>query len=77
MATVYETLTVGGDGITLPLLLWRRFRRPVPGLIEQALDANPGLAALGPVLPVGTVVSIPIPEAPEETEATLQPITLW
>ena len=77
MATVYETLTVGGDGVTLPLLLWRRFRRPMPGLAEAALDANPGLAALGPVLPVGTVVKIPIPDAADETAATLQPIKLW
>ena len=59
--THLETVTVRGDGITLSLLVWRRFRKPMPGLVEQILDLNQGLAALGPVLPIGTRVDIPIP----------------
>ncbi|WP_101342301.1 tail protein X [Cereibacter azotoformans] len=74
--TTYEILTVAGDGITLPLLIWRRFKRPMPGLIEATLDANPGLADLGPVLPVGTKIRIPIP-APEAEERPAERISLW
>lgn len=27
--------------------------------VEAVLDANPGLSALGPVIPVGTIVDVP------------------
>ena len=75
MSEVVERLTVEGDNITLSLLVWRRFRRPMPGLFEQILDLNPGLAALGPCLPVGTTFNMPVP-TPREP-ALLEPITLW
>jgi len=29
------------------------------GYVEATLDTNPGLAALGPILPLGTVVDLP------------------
>jgi phage tail protein X len=29
------------------------------GYVEQVLDANPGLAALGPVLPIRTAITLP------------------
>ncbi|RAZ83304.1 tail protein X [Cereibacter johrii] len=74
--TVYEIMTVAGDGITLPLLIWRRFKRPVPGVLEATLDANPGLADLGPVLPLGTRLRIPIP-APAAEERPTERISLW
>ncbi|AXQ92999.1 tail protein X [Cereibacter azotoformans] len=74
--TTYDNVTVNGDGITLPLLIWRRFKRPVPGVIEATLDANPGLAALGPVLPIGTNLRIPIP-TPEAEKRPAERISLW
>ncbi len=76
MSDVFQTIVVSGDGITLPLLIWRRFLKPMPGLLEDTLDRNPGLADLGPVLPVGTSVTIKIPSEPNETEVQ-DPIRLW
>lgn len=58
-----ETLVVTTDRTPLDLLLFRRFKREVPGLVEATLATNPGLAALGPYLPVGTVVVTPVPAA--------------
>jgi P2-like prophage tail protein X len=74
--TIYETVTVAGDRITPPPLIWRRFKRPVPGVLEATLEANPGLADLGPVLPVGTKIRIPIP-APEAEKRPTERISLW
>ena len=55
-----ETYIVEGDGVALDLMVWRRFRRPMPGLVERVLAINPGLADAGPLLPAGTKVTIPI-----------------
>lgn len=41
--------------------------------VEAVLDANPGLADLGPVLPRGVVVELPDLPAPE----TAPQIRLW
>jgi len=75
MSEVIERIVVEGDGVTLSLLVWRRFRRPMPGLVETILDRDPGLAALGPLLPVGTAFDllVPTPRSPQ----LLDPIRLW
>lgn len=75
MSEVIERVTVEGDVVTLSLLVWRRFRRPMPGLVETILDRNPGLAGLGAILPVGTVLDLPVP-TPREPQL-LDPIRLW
>lgn len=54
-----ETITVEGEGLTLELLLWRRYGIRGRELVTVALERNPGLATLGPVLPPGTKVMIP------------------
>lgn len=60
-----ETITVRGEGISLDLLLWRRYGVRGQSLVEEALDLSPGLAALGPLLPLGTMVTVPdLPPAP-------------
>ena len=72
-----EQIVVRGEGITLPLLIWRRFRKPMPGLVEKTLDMNPGLAAQGPFIGLGTEVVVPIPA---ETQTSSEPqgrIRLW
>ncbi|MGA0615956.1 tail protein X [Paracoccus sp. KR1-242] len=74
--THIEAVTVKGDGLTLSLLVWRRFRKPMPGLVEQILDLNQGLAALGPILPFGTVVRMPIPVEAEAAQPQAR-IQLW
>ena len=46
------------DGDVLDGVVWRHYGR-VAGGVEQVLAANPGLAALGPVLPPGTRIELP------------------
>lgn len=70
-----ERIKVMGDDLTVSLIVWRRFKRPMPGLVEQTLDINPGLADLGHYLPVGTEFLLPIPTP--RPKAILNPIKLW
>lgn len=74
--TLYETVTVKTDFTSVPLIVWRRFRRPMPGLVEAIYEANPGLADNGPYLPVGTEFQMPV-ETPRETDTVLETVTLW
>lgn len=46
------------QGDTLDQICQRHLGRTA-GVVEDALEANPGLAALGAVLPMGAVVSLP------------------
>ena len=46
------------QGDTLDRLLWRGLGRTA-GIVEAVLDANPGLAAMGEVLPAGMLVEVP------------------
>ena len=55
-----ETYVVRDERLTIARLIWRRFRRPMPGMAERVLTMNPGLAAMRPFLAVGTSVRIPI-----------------
>jgi phage tail protein X len=67
------TLTVTAERTTLDLLLWRNFRREVPGLVEDTLRRNPGLARLGAMLPVGLTVQVAAPN-PEPNGRPAQPV---
>ncbi|MCA1776034.1 MAG: tail protein X [Loktanella sp.] len=75
MAQLTETITVEGDGITVSLLIWRRFLVPMPGMVESVLALNPTLAGHGPYLPLGARVTIPIPTGGKPEP--LDPISLW
>lgn len=46
------------QGDTVDLLCWRFYGR-INGTVEAVLEANPGLADLGLMLPLGTLVSMP------------------
>jgi phage tail protein X len=59
MTEAAETITVKADGLVLDLLLWRRHGIAGQALIEEALDSNPGLAALGVTIPPGTTIVLP------------------
>ncbi|NMM75566.1 phage tail protein [Rhodococcus sp. SRB_17] len=60
------------QGDTADQLCWRHLGR-TEAVVEAMLDINPGLAALGPVLPAGTLVTLPdLPTTP--TRPTVQ---LW
>lgn len=43
---------------TVDALCWRHYGRTA-GVVEQVLDANPGLADHGAVLPAGLLVTLP------------------
>jgi phage tail protein X len=61
------------QGDTIDALCWRHYRRTA-GLVEIVLEMNPGLADLGPVLPLGLEVHIPDQPATKPTAPLLQ---LW
>lgn len=62
------------QGDTLDLMLHRDCGLG-PEAIDAVLEANPGLAALGPVLPVGTPVLVP--DAAVAAPATVKLLQLW
>jgi phage tail protein X len=72
---VYETYVTNGDGLPLDLIIWRRYRRKTPGLVEATYGFNPGLAQLGMFLPRGTQIKIPV-VAPA-TVTQLPVVRLW
>lgn len=72
---VYETYVVRGDGVPLDLIIWRRYRRSIPGIVEATLSINPGLAALGPRIPHGTTVRIPVDKPTSVRQVPI--IRLW
>lgn len=54
MPTTYRTR----QGETVDLACWRHYGRTAE-VTERVLDANPGLAAKGPILPLGTEIVMP------------------
>jgi phage tail protein X len=75
MTTVFETVTIAGEDLTVSKIIWRRFKRDMPGLAERVYDGNYGLADLGPILPLGTVFKLPI-DAPRPV-IILPTLQLW
>lgn len=65
---------IAHQGDTLDLLCQRHLGRTA-GVTETALRMNPGLAALGPVLPMGTAVELP--EVPTTATAETKIEQLW
>lgn len=58
---------------TIDALCWRHYGRTA-GVTEAVLEANPGLADLGPILPQGVLVNMP--EA-QTTAPVRQTVNLW
>jgi len=48
---------IAAQGDTVDALCWRHLGSSAA--VEQVLAANPGIAALGPVLPTGTPLELP------------------
>jgi len=63
---VFETYTIDGHDVPLDLIIWRRYKRMTPGLVEATYDFNKGLAQVGMFLPHNSSVSIPV-ETPSPT----------
>ena len=72
-----EMLTVTAEYTTLDLLLWRRFRREVPGLVEDTLRRNPGLAKLGVFLPVAMSIDVQTPPPEPRGRTAVQVVSLY
>lgn len=62
------------QGETLDLMCYRVFGRTA-GVTEAALEANTGLADLGPVLPMGTRVNLSDPVDAVQPDVDL--VQLW
>ena len=68
-----RTITVRGEPILLDQLLAAEYGSVLAReLLTLALDLNPGLAALGPIIPLGTVVTIP--DRPVRSSFTTRPV---
>lgn len=70
-----EQRLVARSGDKLDLLLWRDAGLG-PAEISRVCDANPGLADLSPILPLGTIVFVPA-TADISAPRTLPIIQLW
>jgi len=54
------------DGDTVDWLVWTHYGRQDGGRVVAVLEANPGLAGYGPVLPAGLLIALPdLPETAE------------
>jgi phage tail protein X len=68
------TTAVARAGETVDAICWRVLGR-TQGVTEQVLALNPGLAAKGPKLPAGTVVTLP--ETADLAPAVTETVQLW
>lgn len=68
MSTTYRTR----DGDMLDDICWRHYGRQSEA-VESVLDANPGLADLGPVYTTGTLITLPDLADP----TAVSPVRLW
>lgn len=64
---------IASQGDTVDTICWRYYGRTA-GVTEQVLEANPGLADLGPIIPHGTQVTLP--DAAPQAEQR-QVLNLW
>lgn len=62
------------QGDTVDAICWRMFGTTA-GVVETVYEMNRGLAALGPVLPMGTPVVLPDPQ--DVGTRVLSTIQLW
>lgn len=52
-------------GDTVDYIAWRFYGETLGGVIEQLLEANPGLSDHGPILPPGVTIEL-VPVAPRD-----------
>lgn len=71
-----RTEIVTSEGFSLSRLIWRLLKRQPAGYAEKVLDANPGLAALGPHIPVGAKIVFPLEDISPETKPE-EVVRLW
>lgn len=74
------TVKVIREHTTVELLLWRHGKRrgATSERLSETLALNPGLAALGPILPLGTLVTIPdLPPVTERQRVAAPAVSLF
>lgn len=69
MATAYVTRT----GDTVDYIAWKYYGTTAGNTTEKLLEANPGLAGQGTVLPDGITIVLPVIEQP----TTRRGVKLW
>lgn len=74
-----KQFVVNQQHLTVDLILWRQFGVGGQRMVERIHQLNPGLAALGPVLPIGTSFLIPdaLPPKPQSRVVTEEPVDLF
>jgi len=72
----YQEVTITQEGISLTRLVWRFMSRKPAGYVEQVLEANPGVLATQPYLPIGLKIKLPIVDITDDTPAR-QVVRLW
>lgn len=72
-----EPYEVQTEDVTLSLMIWRRYRRPMRGLLAAllALDENQHLEHQNATLTPGTIVYMPVVDLEEFPE--LEVVSLW
>ncbi len=68
-------IKVTRERMTVELLVWQTFGRQDSMLVERTFALSPGLAGLGTILPIGTELELPEPEA--ERPALIETVRLW
>lgn len=63
------------QGDTIDAMCWRELGTTSGGVVEAALELNPLLAALGPVIAEDTAVTLP--DLPPAASQTLETVNLW
>ena len=75
MTTIIENIEILEAVTTIPLIIWRKFKRPMPGLFERVVELNPELVNDDYYLPVGSILKLPVDTDPQPVTAT--PVRLW
>jgi len=73
MATISGVIVRARQGDTVDKLVFARYGK-TDGIVATVLDLNPGLAAIGMILPLGTEVFMPTIVTQDLVKPT---ITLW
>ncbi len=63
------------QGDTIESICWRELGTTSGGVVEEALDLNPDLVALGTSVAEGAIVTLP--DVPASTTTTLETVNLW
>lgn len=62
------------DGDTLDFVVWKQYGTTDNRIVEKVLSANTGLSEKGPIIPTGTLITLP-EITPEQVETAK--VKLW